>query len=311
MTKALPTFIIIGAGKSGTTALHQFCESHPEVWMANAKETNFFELEGKPLTVDPKDDPEMRFHFEYSINNWSDYHKEFEGGLDLPARGESSPMYLYGERAPKHIKEHIPNIKLVAILRDPVQRLYSRWTHLLRDQVDPVSQLEFSTCLEPNSIWNRRNDLIQEGFYHTHLSRYTELYGPDQLKVFLFDDLRAHPDQVMRELFEHIGVDAHYKPDLEREFNVSGKPKNPVIDALIGTNSFIIQGAKKLAPSLISKLRKSAAAQAILLNVRKKNMEKPDVNTEVFHKLYHTYYKKEVEALEKLIGRDLSSWKKY
>jgi hypothetical protein len=306
MSNLLPSFIIIGAGKSGTTALHHFLSVHPEVFMTPVKETNFFELEGLPTHTDPADDPDRLYHYPQSINNWSDYKALFAQAIDVKAIGEASPMYLYGKRAPQHIHEKLPNVKLIAILREPVDRLYSRWLHLLRDGNDPIGN--FEGCLNRDSIWWKRNDLVQEGFYGTHLARYVELFPNDQLKIFLHDDLKHNSSKVMKELFDFIGVDSSFQAPLEREYNVSGKPKNSAVDRLIGSNSFVIQTAKKIAPSLVDQFKDGKAKQW-LTNLRKKNMDRPTIDKAFKQQLFNEVYADEIDKLEQLIGRDLSHWK--
>lgn len=302
----LPTFLIIGAGKSGTTAMYEFLNMHPEVHMSSIKETNFFELEGKPLILDPKDDPERLFHYPQSVNKWEDYKALFKDAGDKKEIGEASPMYLYGKRAPKHIKKELPNVKLIAILREPVDRLYSRWLHLLRDGNEDIG--DFEGCIDRSTLWWRRNDLIKEGFYGTHLKRYTDLYPDSQIKVFLYDDFKDNNQAIMEEVFEFIGVDSSFTLPPETEFNVSGKPKNPLIDKLIGTNGIIIKTAKKIAPSLLESLKNGKAKQ-FLTKLRKKNMARPEISNKFKLRLFNEVYLEEVELLEKLIKRDLTFWK--
>jgi len=307
MTKTLlPSFIIIGAGKSGTTALHHFLSEHPEVFMTPVKETNFFELEGMPVLSDPTDDPERLYHYPQSINNWNDYNALFAQAGDVKAIGEASPMYLYGKRAPQHIHDKLPNVKLVAILREPVDRLYSRWLHLLRDGNDPIGS--FEGCMDRESIWWKRNDLIQEGLYGTHIKRYVDLFTPDQLKIFLHDDLKHNPQQVMKELFEFIGVDPGFQAPLEREYNVSGKPKNSLVDRLIGSNSILIQSAKRIAPGVVNQIKDGKAKQW-LTAMRKQNMDRPAIDKAFKNTIFQEVYADEVDKLEALIQRDLTHWK--
>jgi len=302
----LPTFIIIGAGKSGTTALHHLLNTHPEVYMTPVKETNFFELEGKPIISDPKDDPDRLYHYPQSVNTWEDYKNLFKEAGDVKAIGEASPMYLYGKDAAKNIKEKLPNVKIIATLREPVDRLYSRWLHLLRDGNDPIG--DFEDCLDKKSIWWKRNDLVREGFYGTNIKRYIDLFPESQLKIFLYDDLRNKPDTVMKELFDFIGVDSKFEPPVDREYNVSGKPKNSFIDNLIGTNSVLINTAKKVAPSITNQFKDGRAKQW-LTKLRKKNMDRPEIKKDFKLKLFNEVYYDEIDKLEKLINKDLSAWK--
>tara|TARA_Y100000768_G_C23938599_1_gene663900 strand:+ start:316 stop:1245 length:930 start_codon:yes stop_codon:yes gene_type:complete len=306
----LPTFVIIGAGKSGTTAIHEYCDQHPEVFMTAVKETNFFELEGKKINYTPEEDPERLHHYPQSINNPEDYKALYRAAQgNEKAYGETSPMYLYGKNAPANIKKYVPEAKIIAILRNPVDRLYSRFLHLSRDGNEPTKN--FEDALDQSTIWWRRDDLVKEGFYYTHLKRYYELFEPNQIKVFLYEDLKKDSDQLMRDLFTFIGVNPDFKPQLDVEYNVSGKPKNPLIDKLIGANSILLRTAKTVAPGIISKLKGSAQAQKMLTDIRKKNLDRSPLSTEVKGKLIEEVYKDEITKLGQLIHRDLSKWLEY
>ena len=154
----------------------------------------------------------------------------------------------------------------------------------------------------------QEEEVVTEGFYGSNIKRYFDLFPKEQIKVFLHDDLRNDSEKVMRELFDFIGVDSDFKADLEREYNVSGKPKNKLMDTLIGSNSVLIKSVKAIAPGLIDAL-KEGAAQKVLTNLRKKNMERPDVDKAFKHKLFNEVYAQKVNLLEEVIGRDLTHWK--
>lgn len=307
MKRNMPTFIIIGAGKSGTTAIHEYCDQHPEVFMTRIKETNFFELEGQKVHYTKAEDPLLLNHYPQSINNLKDYQALYlEAGEEVKALGETSPMYLYGKRAPEQIKAYVPEARLIAILRQPTDRLYSRFLHLCRDGDQPTER--FEDALDRNTIWWKRNDLVQEGFYYTHLKRYFERFDRSQLKVFLYEDLRKNPEQLMEDLFTFIGVDPAFRPSLETEYNVSGKPKSPLIDTLIGSNSILIRTAKALAPGFVNKLKSSPTAQKRLTDLRKKNLDRTPPSPEIRKRFLDEVYGEEIQQLGQLLGRDLSHW---
>lgn len=307
MKSNLPTFLIIGAGKSGTTALHNYCDQHPEVFMTRIKETNFFELEGQRVHYTRAEDPLQFHHYPQSINNMEDYQALYlEAQGHEKALGETSPMYLYGEKAPINIKAYVPDVKLIAILRQPTDRLYSRFLHLCRDGDQPTD--DFLDALDKDSIWWQRNDLVREGFYYTHLKRYFDLFDRSQLKVFLYEDLRNNADQLMKELFAYIGVDPNFRPSLETEYNVSGIPKNRMVDQLIGSNSIIVRTAKAIAPTVVERLKSSPAAQKKLTDLRKKNLDRSPLSAEVRARFLDEVYGQEIEKLAQLLGRDLSHW---
>lgn len=276
--------------------------------MCPVKETNFFELEGERISTDKQQDPLEFKYYPQSVTSWEAYTKLFEKATQAKALGETSPMYLYGKRSPENIHKHLPEAKLVVILREPTSRLYSRYLHLARDGRLPTPRFE-DALDKKNTIWWTRNDLIQEGFYYRHLSRYFELFPKSQIKVFLYEDLQKEPVSLMKELFEFIGVDNSFTPNMEMTYNLSGKPKNGIINTIIGADGVLIKSAKAVMPGLVKMLKSSTASQKLVQNIRKKNLERPPVSAEVKQRFYSEIYAEDIDKLENLIGKDLSRWK--
>ncbi|MFY0598784.1 MAG: sulfotransferase [Cyclobacteriaceae bacterium] len=303
--KKQPNFMIVGAGKSGTTALYEYLAEHPEVYMSPVKETNFFALEGTQM-VDAKDDPEQMFHYPWSVTNWGDYQALFHRVTDEKAIGEVSPMYLYSPAAAHRIKELLPNTKIIAILRDPVDRLYSRFMHLARENRVPSEN--FEDALDRESIWWKRNDLVQEGFYHQHLSAYYELFDDKQIRVYLYDDLRKEPLKVIQDIYSFIGVDAAFTPDFSAEYNVSGRIQNRLLDRLIGQNSMIKSGIKKLSPALSNLLSNSEKIKKYVNRLRTANIRKEPLQPAIRRQLIDQVYSQEINALQDLLQVNLSNW---
>lgn len=301
----LPNFIIIGAGKSGTTALYEYLAAHPEVFMSPVKETNFFALEGQQL-VAAIDDPRQMHHYPWSITNWQAYEQLFAQVKGEKAIGEVSPMYLYNPESAKKIKDRLPNVKIIAILREPVDRLYSRYMHLARENREPSAT--FEDALDRSSIWWERNDLVREGFYYSHLQRYYQLFDPAQIRVYFYDDFRKDPISLVRDLFTFIGVDASFVPDLSEEFNVSGRIKNTTLDKWIGQNSLLKKGLERAVPSLMPSIRRNQQLRKFVNQLRKRNLEKEPLRKETRKALLDQVYRTEIEALQKLLDRDLSHW---
>ena len=303
----LPNFMIIGAGKSGTTALYEYLAEHPDVYMSPVKETNFFALEGEKM-VDPKDDPEQMFHYPWSVTNWEDYVKLFDGVETEKAIGEVSPMYLYSEEAAFRIKERFPDMKLIVILRNPVDRLYSRFMHLARENRKPTSR--FEDALDRETIWWRRNDLVKEGFYHNHLQKYYDLFDKDQIKVILYDDFKSDPLKEVQNIYEFIGVNGWHEPDFNTEYNVSGLIKNPVIDRLIGQKSVIKELAAMVNPKLKEAITSNQQLKKWINQIRKKNLVKVPIPSNIRNAMIESVYGPDIQQLQRLINRDLSNWLK-
>ena len=275
--------------------------------MCPVKETNFFELEGEHLPSNSRTNHTLK-HYPQSVTSWEHYVQLFEAAANARAIGETSPMYLYGKRSPEKIRKYLPEVKLIVVLREPVSRLYSRYLHLARDGRQPSPRFKDALNKE-NRIWWTRNDLIQEGFYYKHLSRYYDIFPKEQMKVFLYEDLKNNPQMLMKEVFQYIGVDDSFVPNMEVRYNLSGKPKNKLFNLLIGADGVLIRSAKAVAPTVVQKLQKSITPQKILASIRKKNLDRPSISADVKKKLYSSVYARDIEKLEKLIGRDLSHWK--
>ncbi|MFT6939897.1 MAG: hypothetical protein ACJASN_001386 [Cyclobacteriaceae bacterium] len=305
MKKQLPNFLVIGAGKSGTTSLYEYLNSHLEVFMSPIKETNFFALENEKL-VPPSEDKDQMFHYPWSVTDFEAYKALFKDVKNEKAIGEVSPMYLYNENAAHNIKSKIPNVKLIAMLRQPVDRLYSRFMHLARENRTPTAH--FIDALDQESIWWKRNDLVQEGFYAAHLQKYFQLFPSEQIKVILYDDFRKDPIAVMQEVYAFVGVDPLAEYECTEEFNVSGLIKSKNIDLLIGQNSLLKRAISSYTPGLSKILASNQVVKSVVNRLRNKNLEKPRLSNELKKRINDEIYTSDILKLEKLIGRDLSHW---
>lgn len=219
----LPNFLVIGAAKAGTTSLYRYLEQHPEIYMSPIKEPNFFALEGQPLDFcGPGDAQYIR---RFSVTDRAAYEALFAGVQDEVAVGEASALYLYSPAAPVNICRYAPQMKLIAILRHPVERAYSAFLHLLRDEREPTT--DFGCALEDEEarvrggwehIWHYR----RMGFYAAQLGRYYRHFGRDQLRVYRYETLRDEPERLSADIFEFLGVDPSFTPDMSVHYNVPG-----------------------------------------------------------------------------------------
>ncbi len=123
----LPDFFVAGAPKAGTTALHAALAQHPELYLSPVKEPKFFLTDGPPPTQGgPGDAKTYREH----VWRRQDYEDLFAAAPPGTRRGESTPFYLYSHDAQRRIRALIPQARLIVVLRDPVERAHSNWTHL-------------------------------------------------------------------------------------------------------------------------------------------------------------------------------------
>ncbi|MEJ7640094.1 MAG: sulfotransferase [Singulisphaera sp.] len=209
----LPNFIILGAAKAGTTALYHYLGQHPQVCMSRTKETNFLALMDDPLDFRGPGDRDYIARF--SVTTLDGYREQFRGCEAKPAIGEASPLYLYSPKAPRLIGEFVPDAKLIAILRNPVDRAYSAFLHLVRDGRETV--LDFGEALRREDervrdgwehIWHYR----RMGCYFAQLDRYRQIFDPARITVCLHHDFKTKPIVVLRDLFRFLGVDESFTP---------------------------------------------------------------------------------------------------
>ncbi|GAA5034721.1 sulfotransferase [Marivirga lumbricoides] len=301
----LPDFLIIGAGKSGTTSLDNYLKQHPQIFISERKEPNFFGYELNQLS-DFSVKSEID-HYKGSVTNLEEYLKLFSSSQPGQLKGETSNTYMYHTTAAERIYHYNPNIKLIAILRQPAERLYSRFLHLARENELPSEN--FSDCFDKSSIWWWRNDLVKEGMYAQYLTKYYKLFDQNQIKIFLFEDLKSHPEKLFKDIFEFLNVDSSFEPNLSVEYNQSGFIKNKKIDAIFGAKGIINRGVKLLLPrKTLTALKNNHKLQKKIQTLRNRNLHKPKFDNNLKNKITNEIYLEDIKQLEKLIKRDLSHW---
>ncbi len=296
----MPNFLVIGAAKSGTTSLYHYLAQHPDVFMSPVKEPNFFALEGeKSAFRAPGADQRIN---RWSITNVEAYRRLFEGVAKEKAIGEASPLYLYSPRAPGRIRHHVPGAKLIAVLRDPAERAYSSFLHLVRLGRETIP--DFAQALDAEDervrdnwewIWHYK----RMGFYHEQLSRYYETFGRDQVRVYLYEDLNGDPVGVVRDAYGFLGVDDSFAPDVSHQYMKSGVPKSRTLYKVLREPHPIKSVLKHLFPK---DLRRRT-----LLRLQNRVLVRPPFPAEARRELKEAY-REDVLKLQGLIGRDLSGW---
>lgn len=302
--KQLPDFLIIGAGKSGTTSLDNYLKQHPAIFMSRLKEPNFFAYDKIDLSTLDKDAIE---HYHTSVTRIDDYLALFKEAQLHQLLGETSNTYLVVEGTAKVIKDYVPNVKLIAILRQPTKRLYSRYLHLARENELPTKN--FHDVLNKNSIWWVRNDLVKEGFYYTNLKRYFDLFPEKNIKVLLHEDLKNNLQDTLNEVFHFLGVSETEPVDATVEYNKSGFIKNKFYDKTLGHNSVVKRLVKKALPlSLYDRMKNSQWLQKKVNDLQNNNLKRPELDKDLYKQITEEIYAEEIKQLSTLINRDLSNW---
>ena len=289
----LPNFFVIGAAKSGTTSLYTYLREHPQVFMSPVKEPNFFSW-GMSGETPP---PGFRGTV---IRDLGSYRDLFKDVTDETAIGEASPSYMRELETADRIRRRVPEAKLIAILRDPIERAYSGFLMFRRNGREPISR--FDEAIEAE----QRRQLTDRGYlersrYVPQLRPYIEHFPSEQLQVHLYDDLRADAPGVVREICSFLGVDTDFRPDTSRRHNPAGSfrslPMQRFMDDLPGP---ILSTAERIAPRRVR--------QRVYWTLRAWNTRpQPQLSVGTRERLL-PLVRDDVLELQDLIDRDLSSW---
>ncbi len=302
----IPDFLIIGAGKCGTTSLDKYLKQHPEIFIPARKEPNFYGYENTSIDSFGGDADEIR-HFTTSITTFDKYIQLFTSARANQVKGETSNTYMYHPQAPERIRYYNRQMKLIAILRQPANRLYSRYLHLVRDNRAPTGN--FADCLDQATIWWRRNDLIREGFYYRNLSPFYKLFPKKNIRVYLYEDLNQNPESVLADIFGFLGVDTSFQPDFSVRYNQSGIVKNKFLDRLYGQEGIVNKTAKAILPeSILHKMKNNIVIQRAVNDLRSRNLKRPRMDHEIKRSLTLDVYGDDIRKLQSLIGKDLQHW---
>ena len=297
----MPTFLIIGAAKSGTSAVYEYLRQHPDVFVSDNKEPGFFALEGQ--VADFTGPGDRKFN-RTCVTSLSRYQSLFTKVVNQPAVGEASTVYLYSPAAPACIRRHVPAVKLVVILRNPVERAYSGYKYLVRDGLEKLTSFEDALEAEETRIaanWHHIWHHKRLGFYHDQLKRYFDLFQSDQIAVYLYDDLQARPLAMMQNIFAFVGIDAAFTPDVSVKYNISGEPRSRLLHGALAH------------PNAAKNLVKGMVPAATRRRLRNWLMEHNIVLTETriapeTRRHLVDLYREDIAKLESLIDRDLSHW---
>jgi hypothetical protein len=293
MTK--PNFLIIGAMKSGTTALYYYLAQHPQVYMSPVKEPNFFCSEGQAGRGDNPD----------TVTRAETYQGLFKDVSGEKAIGEASHCYLYEPEAVVRIQQYLPDAKFVAILRDPVDRAYSHFLHMVRTSTEPLT--DFGQALREEEIradpHRRFQDYIGRGLYYGQLRRYFDAFGREPIKVHLYEDLSIAPVDTLQETYRFLEIDSSFVPDVSLRRNVSGDPRYKTLDQLLRRPSPIKDALKMHLPAKL-RWRLSEAFD----DLKTRNLTQPPAVEPGVRRRLVSIYREDILKVQELIDRDLSEW---
>ena len=189
------SFILIGAQKSGTTALHYHLAKHPRIALGDQQEMHFFDDES---IFDRAPDYDL-------------LHGHYSGVAPSLIAGECTPSYLYWAPAAERIHRYNPQIKLIALLRNPVDRAFAHWNMQCfkgRESLDFLEAIraEKERIAQPLSLESRRFSYLDRGFYTTQLTRFLKLFAREQMRIIKFEEFKNRPLETINSIFQFLGL---------------------------------------------------------------------------------------------------------
>jgi Sulfotransferase family len=295
-----PNFLLIGAAKCGTTSLHAYLSQHPQVFMSVPKEPHFMafgegglaDVRGPTTTMKDR-----------AVVTREAYEALFERSAGARAIGEASVSSLAYERACARIRRYCPEARLLVVLRQPADQMYSsfcfnRW--LLREPLKSLPHALHDEQRRRELGWLHSLQYSRASNYQAQLERYVDAFPREQIHVFLYDDLVADAAGFMRRVYAAVGVDPSFQAAIDKRVNVTKSPRNTALHWLVTQPNGLRAMAKRVLPR---RLRTWVGRWVGKYNHIRPAPFDPHVRAELTR-----LHRPNILRLQTMIGRDLSHW---
>jgi hypothetical protein len=292
----LPNLLIIGAAKSGTSSLYNYLGQHPDVFMSTFKEPTFFIWNGREYNIQG---PGTKDIGSKMVTDLDSYLELFVGGQSKRIRGEASPGYLHTSGAAESIRDGVPDAKLIAILRNPIDRAYSAFLHARRTGIEPLLDIDHALDAEPERVRDHWIGMVlytTVGMYSVQLERYLAVFPREQLRVYIYDDLVRDSLSVCRDAFRFLDVDDTFEPDTGTRHNTGRGVRSPRL------HMYLQRYRKSLLAKRIFPRR---LAKRIYWRINERKKQQLAEHSRL--RLARTF-EPDLSQLSQMLGRDLSPW---
>jgi hypothetical protein len=289
-----PDFFIVGAPRSGTTALYYLLKQHPHVFMSEVKELLFF-------------GSDLQYQRYLTLKEFTSH---FSAVSDEKRVGTSHVAYLYSKSAPSEIRTFSPNADIIIMLRNPVDMMYSLHSYNLYSCVEDINNFSEALNAEQDRKMNKRLGKNVANYspvllfyremakYSAQLQRYYQIFGRGRCHVIIYDDFKADPENIYYQTVAFLGA------------NVGFKPKFATINANREVRSAWLQNFFFHSPKPVQRVARMILPKVTrrsLLRVNAKFVDRPPLDSELRHRLQKDFTP-DVEDLSNLLNRDLTHW---
>jgi hypothetical protein len=314
-TKRVPDFFIVGHAKSGTTALFEMLRRHPQIYMPDVKETQFF-----ARNLQPPADTEGAISFEQTGRHAADpdeYFSLFTAARPDQRVGEASTFYLWSPTAPARIAEAQPDARIIAILREPASFVRSLHLQMVQNHRESEKNLRAALALEdarrqgrdipPHAYWPSALIYSDRVRYVEQLRRYHALFPSDQVLVLIYDDFRRDNEATVRRVLRFLDVD-ETAPIEVTDANPTVRVRSVWLDRMVRA---LRVGESPVARAVNASIKTATTRQLrskVLYPLRRRLMYgNPRPPDETLMAELRTRFKGEVVALSEYLERDLVS----
>jgi hypothetical protein len=302
MAVTLPDFLVAGVPKAGTTALHAALAQHPGLYLSAIKEPKFFLTDGPPPT---RGGPGDALTYREHIWQRDRYEALFDSAPPGALKGESTPLYLYAPVALRRISKLIPAVKLVIIIRDPVERAHSNWTHLWSAGLEPERDFLRACAEEERRIragWASFWHYTGLSMYGRQLKQAFDLFPRENVLVIRYRSLVDEPVSTLDRIAGFLGVEQGILTEIPRE-NVTAHPEHTFTHLAVSLAMRAGDAVGRAVPGDTV----TSAMHRLERYLQRGNRERQPLSWDQRQALL-PMFTDDVRLLERLLGEDFSDW---
>lgn len=286
MTEPYPSFFLVGGKKCGTSAVFRQLEAHPDIGFAR-KELHYFSYGFDPGR---REDPRV-------ISDEAEYRALYAPLAGTPVLADASPSYLVIPEAAARLREAVPHARIAMILRHPVDRLLSDYHH---EQAAGREPRDLATALAQEAESGKQRYRWRSS-YARHLERFLALFPPDQVRVYVYDDLRADERGLMRSMYSFVGVEEDFVAPPSQHSQRSGVVRSQTFNRVIRSSG----GARRLARSVLPK----RLYRGLGYRLYNANVKAPEPVDPAWRARLCEEFEPDVQAVEDVLHRELDTWR--
>ncbi len=286
-------FLGLGAEKSGTTWLFAALKKHPDVFMPDSKELYYFNHDywHRPNVKNYRFDKPVSWYLSF-----------YDDATPQQWKGEICPAYLMDQFAARKIHAFNPDVKLFAMLRNPIERAFSQYLFYIQ-----IGELDSKTTF--TEAIKTHKEILTRGLYHEQLERYYSMFPSANLLVMLLDDLKKDSTLLLQRVQKHLGLREYIPDDIDDAVNVSMVPRFELLNRIYAKGKYYAR--KYSLNRLLDFLNATGVADA-LNSLRYKNFRPAPIKRSIDPATaweLKPFFRADIERLESLLGRDLDTWK--